>query len=77
MAKASYMKVLAESMNQPAIENCTMTFDEIKSAIEAISKRLVGPLSNAERLLLVAERSELRATLKSLAVSAGKGDTGK
>lgn len=61
---AKYMKVLQETLNQPAIKNCGMTTAQINEAIGDITEQLRGPLSNQERLLLCAERSELRATLK-------------
>jgi hypothetical protein len=63
---AKYIKVLQEAMNQPAIPNCKMSQAEIEEAIKNINDELRGPLSNQERLLLVADRSELRASLKTL-----------
>lgn len=64
MAKAPYIKVLAEALNQTAIPNCQMSNQELEAAIADIGEQLKGPLSNEERLLLVADRAEFRATLK-------------
>jgi hypothetical protein len=64
MAKAPYNKLLQEALNQPAIKDCTMSDAELEAAIAGIGEQLKGHLSNEERLLLVADRSEFRATLK-------------
>lgn len=64
MTKKPYNVVLKEALNQPANENCELSTDEIQRAIAAITQGLAGPMSNDERLMLVSDRSELRATLK-------------
>jgi hypothetical protein len=63
---AKYIKVLQKALNQPAIKNCGMSRNDIVHAIAGISDQLRGPMSNEERLLLVADRSEFRATLALL-----------
>lgn len=67
MTKTTYNDALKIAMDQPAIPNCTMSRGEIEEAIKQIGEKLKWPLSNIERLLLVADRAELRSTLKSLA----------
>jgi len=64
MSKMTYNDALKEALNQPPIDNCGMTNQELESAIEDITEQLKGYLPNAERLMLVADRSEFRATLK-------------
>lgn len=61
-----YMKALDLALNQKAVNNNTMTADQIKQSIADISQTLRGPLDNNERLSLVADRAELRATLREL-----------
>lgn len=62
MAK-TYTDALAEALNQQPITT-SMSNQEIEGAIAHISAILKEPMSNAERLMLVADRAELRATLK-------------
>jgi hypothetical protein len=64
--KKAYGRAVQEAMNQPAIEGCKASRDEIEKIIAEISEQLRGPMGNAERLLLVADRSELRATLAKM-----------
>jgi hypothetical protein len=66
MAKAPYIKVLEHALDQPPIQNCSLSRAGIEERIAAICTTLRGPLTNEERLCLVADRSELRATLKTL-----------
>lgn len=67
---SKYIKELGRIMNDksPAAPT-TRTRAEIEADIAAISKALVGPMSNTERLLLVGDRADLRKQLAALPAS--------
>lgn len=66
MAKKTYYDAVKEALDdQPALANCSLTDAEIEAEIAEISQKLTGPLSNVERIECIADRSELRATLKA------------
>ena len=56
-----YHKALAKVMqDESPAESTTMTREEIEADIAAISKLLIGPMANGERLDLVETRRALR-----------------
>ncbi len=63
-----YTKLLIECLSADPIKDCAMTDEQIREAILHISENLRGWLTNEDRLCLVAERAELRATLKARGV---------
>jgi len=62
--KSTYYDALKQALNQPAIDNCKLSNDQLASAITGITATLAGYLPDTVRLELVADRAELRATLK-------------
>lgn len=64
--KIAYTKALHEIMTDETVRPCSLTRSEIETAIAEISSQLKGPLSNTERLLLVADRHELRKALAAI-----------
>lgn len=68
--KTTYNEVLKEALNQPAIKDCKLSRAEIEARIAEIGKQLIGYMPNEERLCAVADRSELRATLRAMDIEA-------
>jgi len=66
MSKAPYVKVLAKALNQPPIANNKRSRAELEKAAEEISAMLKGPMCYEERLMLVADRSAIRATIAEI-----------
>lgn len=62
----TYNDVLKEALESPSITNCNLSREAIEKAIADISQQLRGVMSTGERLVLVADRAELRATLKGM-----------
>jgi len=64
---ANYYKTLADIMKNPKPDGySSMSRAEIEAAVATISTLLTGPLSNEDRLVLVADRTDLRAALDKL-----------
>lgn len=69
MGLSRYEKQLHKIMNDKSpAKPTTATRAELELSISIISKRLLGPVNNVERLWLVEDRHELRKQLAALPV---------
>lgn len=65
--KNAYLNALQEVMSNDAPATHTeATVDELKLSLQIISKRLLGPLHNVERIWLVEDKREIQKQIAAL-----------